>query len=137
MSQTLTVVAYVVVSSGRLLVVRKYNTYKFMFPGGKPLPDEAYEQAIAREVLEELGCPVDPPSVTTLGQFTTQAANEPDTQLIAHVFQGQLLGTPQATSEIEEIRWITGQETDLHLAPLLTDCILPLLRQQSQLPNPT
>ena len=106
-----------------------------MFPGGKPMLGEAHETAVLREVKEELGCCADPASVTTLGQFITAAANEPDTQLIANVYQGRLLGTPAPTNEIEEIRWITGQETDLDLAPLLTDCLLPLLRQQGQLPG--
>ncbi|MEO1592211.1 MAG: NUDIX domain-containing protein, partial [Cyanobacteria bacterium J06632_22] len=115
--------------------VRKRHTCKFMFPGGKPLPGEADGAAVAREVSEELGCQTDPASVTALGQFTTAAANEPNTRLIAAVYRGRLLGRPTPTSEIEEIRWITGQETELDLAPLLTDCILPLLRQQGDLPS--
>ena len=132
---TLIVVAYVVVVEGRLLVVRKRHTTKFMFPGGKPLPDEPYWTAVAREVEEELGCRADPTSMTCLGEYTTAAANEANTQLIAHVYQGRLLGQPTPTNEIEELCWITGQETHLDLAPLLTDCILPLLRQRGQLPR--
>ncbi|MEM6351193.1 MAG: NUDIX domain-containing protein [Cyanobacteria bacterium P01_D01_bin.14] len=131
MQATLTVVAYVVVVEARLLVVRKRQTAKFMFPGGKPLPGEPYRAAVAREVQEELGCRI--AAVTNLGKFVTAAANEPNTQLVAYVYQGRLWGKPAPTNEIEELRWITGNETGIELAPLLTDCILPLLRQQGQL----
>jgi len=134
-TDTLTVVACVVIVDRRLLVVRKRHTTKFMFPGGKPLPAEPDTVAVAREVHEELGCQVDPEELTEVGHFTTMAANEPNTRLIAAVYQGQLLGQPTPSNEIAEIRWITGQETDMALAPLLTNCVLPLLRAQGQLPQ--
>ncbi|MEL6332355.1 MAG: NUDIX domain-containing protein, partial [Cyanobacteria bacterium J06626_26] len=46
------VVAYVVVDHQQLLTVRKKNTQKFMFPGGKFEPGENAEAAIQREVEE-------------------------------------------------------------------------------------
>ncbi|MBE9070507.1 NUDIX domain-containing protein, partial [Leptolyngbya cf. ectocarpi LEGE 11479] len=100
------VVAYAVINSQQLLTVRKKNTQKFMFPGGKFQPGEDAEAAIHREVREELSCDIDPSTFKTLGMFTTMAANEADTQLVATVFQGDLIGTPMASSEIAELRWI-------------------------------
>lgn len=124
------VVAYAVVEDKQLLTVRKKNTHKFMFPGGKFQPGENAEAAIRREVREELSCDIDPKTFKPLGKFSTIAANEANTQLIATVFQGGLIGMPTASNEIAELQWISimTEEPALELAPLLTDCVLPLLR---------
>ncbi|MEM7062658.1 MAG: NUDIX domain-containing protein [Cyanobacteria bacterium P01_B01_bin.77] len=124
------VVAYAVINSQQLLTVRKKNTQKFMFPGGKFQPGEDAEAAIRREVREELSCDIDSSTFTTLGTFVTMAANEANTQLVATVFQGNLIGTPIASSEIAELRWIPimAQEYGIELAPLLTEWVLPQLR---------
>lgn len=124
------VVAYAVVNAQQLLTVRKKNTRKFMFPGGKFQPRENAEAAIQREVREELSCDVDPRTFKALGKFVTTAANEANTQLVATVFQGDLIGTPIASSEIAELQWIPimAQEYAVELAPLLTEWVLPYLR---------
>lgn len=124
------VVAYVVVDHQQLLTVRKKNTQKFMFPGGKFEPGENAEAAIQREVEEELGCDIDFRTFRLLGKFVTTAANEANTQLVATVFQGALVGTPIASSEIAELRWIPIMAKDypVELAPLLTEWVLPHLR---------
>ncbi|NEP15892.1 MAG: NUDIX domain-containing protein [Leptolyngbya sp. SIO4C1] len=139
-SSTLQVVAYAVVDGNRLLTVRKQNTAKFMFPGGKPEPGEDSFAAVVREVREELNCQVDLPTVQFLGEFITAAANEANTRLVAHVFCGQLLGEPIAASEIAEIRWLAAQpgsqQPDIDpalLAPLITDCVWPRLLALSHL----
>ncbi|MEO0395898.1 MAG: NUDIX domain-containing protein [Cyanobacteria bacterium P01_A01_bin.137] len=124
------VVAYVVVDHQQLLTVRKKNTQKFMFPGGKFEPGENAEAAIQREVKEELGCDIDFRTFKLLGKFVTTAANEANTHLVATVFQGALVGTPMASSEIAELRWIPIMAKDypVELAPLLTEWVLPHLR---------
>jgi 8-oxo-dGTP pyrophosphatase MutT (NUDIX family) len=125
------VVAYAVVENQQLLTVRKKNTHKFMFPGGKFQPGEDAAAAIQREVREELSCEVDPSTFRCLGKYVTTAANEANTQLVATVFQGDLIGTPIASSEIAELQWIPvmAEEYAIELAPLLTECVLPHLRQ--------
>lgn len=128
------VVAYAVINSQQLLTVRKKNTQKFMFPGGKFQPGENAESAIRREVREELSCDIDPSTFETLGTFVTTAANEANTKLVATVFQGDLMGTPVASSEIAELRWIPimAQEYAVELAPLLTEWVLPQLRAKQK-----
>ncbi|NEP61038.1 MAG: NUDIX domain-containing protein [Symploca sp. SIO2G7] len=132
MSQSvLYVVAYAVVNQQQLLTVRKKDTQKFMFPGGKFKSGENAEAAIRREIQEELSCNIDCRTFKLLGKFTTAAANEANTQLIATVFQGDLMGTPVASSEIAEIKWISIMAKDyaIELAPLVADCVLPHLRR--------
>ncbi|MDV3350312.1 NUDIX domain-containing protein [Leptolyngbyaceae cyanobacterium CCMR0082] len=124
------VVAYAVVENQQLLTVRKKNTHKFMFPGGKFQPGENAKAAIQREVREELSCEIAPGTIELLGKYVTTAANEADTELVATVFQGDLIGTPTASNEIVELQWIPIMAEDyvIELAPLITDCILPQLR---------
>lgn len=125
------VVAYAVVENQQLLTVRKKNTHKFMFPGGKFQPGESAAAAIQREVREELSCEVAPGTMKMLGKYVTTAANEANTQLVATVFQGDLIGRPVASNEIAELKWIPIMATDyaVGLAPLLTECVLPDLRE--------
>ena len=122
------VVAYAVVENRRLLMVRKRYTAKFMFPGGKFNAGESDLDCLVREVHEELGCKVDTDTVHFLGEFMTQAANEPNTQLIARVYKGQLLGDPAPSNEIEEIAWLSHDgKTKWAIAPLISECVLPQL----------
>jgi 8-oxo-dGTP diphosphatase len=92
----LKVVAYAVVDQQQLLLVRKRNTTKFMFPGGKLKAGESELEAVIREVQEELNCEVERSSVYFLGHFTTMAANEADTILEASVY-GANCGGSQCT----------------------------------------
>ena len=122
------VVAFAVVENRRLLMVRKRNTCKFMFPGGKFNPGESDLDCLVREVQEELGCQVDTDTVRFLGEFMTQAANEPNTQLIARVYKGRLLGDPAPSNEIEEIAWLDHcSKVKWAIAPLISECVLPRL----------
>jgi ADP-ribose pyrophosphatase YjhB (NUDIX family) len=42
-------------TTGRLLSVKRKDSGKFSFPGGKIDPGEGYKEALSREVLEETG----------------------------------------------------------------------------------
>jgi len=59
----LSVVAAVIESEGKILVCqrRRGDTFELMweFPGGKVKPGETLQQALGRELLEELGAPAE------------------------------------------------------------------------------
>src|SRR5438552_18241004 len=85
--------------AGRVLLVRKRGTAAFMQPGGKRDPGEDDVTALARELDEELGCRVVPDSVTPLGLFTAQAANEPERQVHGAVYSVGVRGAVEARAE--------------------------------------
>ncbi len=121
---------------GRLLVVRKRGTSVWMQPGGKPEPGESPAETLARELHEELGVSIHPDALEPLGQFTTAAANEARTTLVADVFRAPaidpatdpLAGTLTAAAEIDDMQWMHPRDMPAHaVAPLITEHMLALL----------
>lgn len=111
--------------SGRVLMVRKRGTVRFMLPGGKPEPGESAAQTAVRECYEELGLVLDPQALSPLGVYTAPAANEPGRDVEGTVFTHPFAGPGHPAAEIEELRWIgpAGWDGD-DLAPL-SRIILP------------
>lgn len=112
---------------GRILLVRKRGTGKFMQPGGKLEPGEAPLDAAIREVAEEIGINLAPAQVESLGHWRGPAANEADTLIDAHLFAAITAEPAVIAAEIEEMIWIDPAEALLRpdLAPLLRNEILP------------
>ncbi|AQU86905.1 NUDIX hydrolase [Komagataeibacter nataicola] len=120
MTGIIRVVCAAVIEHERLLVVRKRGTTAFMLPGGKPEADESPEQALVREIDEELGCALTL-GAELAGDFSAPAANEPGYAVQARIWTGRLEGKPAIAAEIAELRWITATDAaGLCLAPLLS-----------------
>ncbi len=125
---TFVVAAVVFVRAGHLLTVRKNGTQRFMLPGGKLEPGESAHDAAVREVREEIGIEVS--DLALLGEFCADAANEPGHRVESTVYLATLPGEPVVAGEIAELRWtdLAGVHDDL--APLLSDAIIPRLRER-------
>jgi DNA polymerase-3 subunit epsilon len=116
--------------AGRALVVRKRGTELFMQAGGKVEPGESALEALTRELREELDLELDADQAEYLGIFRAPAAHESDTIVSAAVFAVPAGDELHPHGEIEELRWITSLDTDLPLAPLTRDELLPLWEQR-------
>jgi 8-oxo-dGTP pyrophosphatase MutT (NUDIX family) len=114
---------------GAVLTVRKRNTARFMFPGGKPEPGETAAVAAVREVAEELAVELDPTRLQLIGVFTAAAANEPDCDVEATVYEHPSMPISGAAAEIDELRWqfLDDRPYPADLAPLLADHVFPAL----------
>jgi 8-oxo-dGTP diphosphatase len=105
---TITVVAAVVEERGLFLLTRRQpGTHLegcWEFPGGKRHEGETLEEALARELVEELAVrPLDPRHV-----FET-AHEYPDRSVRLHFFRCRLAGTPRAVLG-QEIRWVRRED---------------------------
>ncbi|OUY08847.1 NUDIX hydrolase [Acinetobacter populi] len=127
---TITVASAIIANQqGQLLLVRKKNTRAFMQVGGKLEVDEAAEQALKREILEEIGCEVS--QLRFLQTYHTQAANEPDHQLVSHTFLVTIKGEPKIQAELAEMLWLDIEKRDDYpLAPLTKELIIPWWQAQ-------
>lgn len=127
----LVVVAAAIVQEGRLLVVSKQAAPEiFYLPGGKPDAGEEPMKALARELDEELGVvPLEP---RFLMDVEAVAALE-GVPMKMTVFGAQIDRIPLPAAELADMRWTTGRESDLQLAPAVRDHVLPLLRESGVL----
>ncbi|WP_220039973.1 NUDIX hydrolase [Nonomuraea aridisoli] len=130
----LVVVAAVIVQHERLLVVSKQAAPDvFYLPGGKPEPGEQPLEALTRELAEELG--VRPLEPRLLGDVEAPAALE-GVPMRMTVFHARIDRTPQPAAELARLRWITGHEPGLHLAPAVRHHVLPALRHRGLIGTP-
>lgn len=120
--------AVILRADGRMLLVRKRGTAKFMLAGGKIDAGETALEALRREVAEELGCGI-AGAAQPLGRFSAPAAFEAGHVVEADLFAVTLDGEIQLAAEIEEVVWHDPNDLDSRpLAPLARTCALPLAR---------
>lgn len=117
--------AIILDSSRRLLLVRKKDTAYFMQAGGKIEPDEKPEDALCRELKEELELVVEASDLEAVGTCSSPAANEEGFDVKADLFVLQRDFSAAPCAELAEAIWVTIDDA-LHysLAPLTRDHVL-------------
>ncbi|MGC4935218.1 NUDIX hydrolase [Gordonia sp. DT30] len=121
-------------ATGAVLTVRKRDTDRFMFPGGKPEPGETPLQTAVRECAEELRLHLDGAALQDYGVHRSAAANEDgfDVEAAVFVWPGAIDRATSgivAAAEIAELRWqpLDGSPLPADLAPLLVQEVFPML----------
>lgn len=107
--QTIRVVGAIIVRDGRIMAAHRSGTHGHVgweFPGGKIEPNETPEQALARELDEELGL-----SLTTMWLFDTVEHDYPDFHLSMDCFICPVDDSQQVfLTEHDGVRWLTRDE---------------------------
>lgn len=103
--------ALVSIRDGKLLVGRSYNKDAFYLPGGKVDAGETVEEALVREIREELASGTAQESVRSYGTFTSQAhGKKAGKNVTMHCFTAILDGEPAPSEEVEELAWVGADE---------------------------
>ncbi|MFD1815184.1 NUDIX hydrolase [Rhodococcus gannanensis] len=104
-------VALAHVKDRRMLQARSVGKSAFYMAGGKIDPGETPEQALHREIREELDVGIVDGTLETLGVFEAEAfGHPPGTRLHMTCYVATLTAEPVATSEIAELRYFTVDE---------------------------
>jgi 8-oxo-dGTP diphosphatase len=108
MREQIVVVAAVVERKGEFLVARRLEGTHlggcWEFPGGKVLPGETYEQALQREIVEELNT-----GIAALQKIFSTSHAYPERIVDLHFYRGELTGAPRPVLG-QELRWISRAE---------------------------
>ena len=106
--EAIEVVAAVIVRDGKLLITRRpegsHLSGLWEFPGGKPQPGETFEQALRREIDEELGA-----EVSVGERIETIEWQYPDKRVRLVFFRCDVRGEPRPL-EGQEMAWVTPAE---------------------------
>jgi 8-oxo-dGTP pyrophosphatase MutT (NUDIX family) len=112
-----------------LLFARAKGKSYYVFPGGKQEADETIEEALQRELQEEL-CT----QAVDVKKIGVVLGHTPDgREMEMHLYSGQLQGKPQADSEIEEIAWMTQEDVEARkdmMTPMTLGHVLPYLEAE-------
>ena len=104
------VVAAVIIENGKLFATQRgYGEFKdgWEFPGGKMEPGETGEQALARELREELAMKVE------VGKLIkTIKYSYPNFDLTMHCYQVKITEGRPNLLEHEAAKWVTKDEID-------------------------
>lgn len=105
--------AWIEIKDNRILLTRSYGKDKYYIPGGKRELGETDEQALIREISEELSVIIDKSSLKFIGTFKAQAHGQPEGVFVKMTcYSGDYIGELKASSEIEAIRWFAYSDKD-------------------------
>lgn len=124
--------AWVYLKEGRLLCVRSHNKSLFYLPGGKRDPGESDQEALCREVDEELSVTLVPKTLVAAGLFEAQADGKPEGTLVRLTcYGGDYSGTLAPASEIAELAWLGWD--DLPRCSVAARLVMASLKEQGLL----
>ncbi len=125
--EAIEVVAAVIERDGKLLITRRpegsHLSGLWEFPGGKPQPGETFEQALRREIAEELGA-----EVSVGERIETIEWQYPDKRVRLVFFRCDVRGEPRPL-EGQEMAWVTPAELARYEFPPADAALIQRLRR--------
>lgn len=105
--------AGIIVRDQQLLVVRTKGKKIFFAPGGKIDGNETFEEALIRELREELQMNIGFGDFELFGSFEAKADDKPSVRLYMTTFLiKDYKGIIEADNEIEELYWVNTKNMD-------------------------
>lgn len=125
----------ILIKDRKFLVGRSKGKAHFVAPGGKLEAGESPEEALIRELHEELGIDVVSTDFENFGTFVASAAGEEHRQVHMDVFIVKYWrGDVRPTGEVEEIAWINSALPDgMKVGSIFQHEVLPRLKREEMI----
>jgi 8-oxo-dGTP diphosphatase len=105
--------AYIHLKDRKILVTKSKGKEVWYIPGGKREYGETDQQALIREVKEELTVDLNPDTITYYGTFEAQAHGKPEGTMVRMTcYTATYFGTIAPSSEIESIDYFSHSQKD-------------------------
>lgn len=127
--------AGILIRNRRLLVTRSDGKDFFIAPGGKPHDGETDEQAVIRELAEELDIEVDEADLSLFGIFEAEAAGQAGKIVMMRTYRvGKWRGEPSPHDEVEELAWVSSElPVGMQLGSIFEHEVLPRLKAAGEI----
>jgi len=110
---TIDKLTWIEIQDRKVLYVRSKGKDLFYSPGGKREDGESDEQALVRELKEELNIRLLPETAKYLNTFKAQAHGKPEGVMVEiKCYTGSFEGELKPSSEVEELAWFTSNDKD-------------------------
>lgn len=107
-------IAFIETKNGKILSTKSKEKTKYYIPGGKREPGETDEQALTREIAEELNVQIDKNTIEYVGTFKAQSDGAKDGVMVKMTcYKAKYAGIMKPTNEIGEIRWLNHKDLDI------------------------
>ncbi len=101
-------IAWIEIKNKKILSTRSTGKNVYYIPGGKRESGESDEQALIREIKEELSIDLQNDSLKFVGSFEAQADGHSEGIFVRMIcYQAKYTGTLKPASEIEELIWLS------------------------------
>lgn len=105
--------AFILIKDKKVLMARARGKDVWLNPGGKRDVGESDEQALIREVKEEMSVDLVPESIKYYGTFEAQAHGKPEGTFVKITcYTSDYTGELMQAAEIEELAWFTSVDRE-------------------------
>lgn len=106
-------IALIYVRDKKILSSRSKGKDTYYIPGGKREGEETDYETLVREIKEELNVDIDVDSIEYYGTYEAQAHGHKEGIIVRMTcYFAEFEGQPVASSEIEELVWLTYDDID-------------------------
>ncbi len=124
--------AWLFIKEKQLLTVRSRGKHIYYIPGGKRESNETDEQALVREIKEELSVDLLPETIKYAATFKAQAHDKPDGTLVKlSCYYSGFVGEIKPDAEIEEVMYLSYR--DKMKSSVVTQMVMDWLKTEGMI----